>query len=443
MRCGALLTVGATAIGWAQIEADPPQSARVVANGPMALEEFRGTGAEQSPSDAHQESLSEVNETAGLATPSSLKSDDQIVLAQSSQLMPPPALPPFPDGADASVQDTGNPEADEETTGKLLVTPQISLLPDSTSTGGAKAPAKPEVDPDVLRLPTLGLGTAPPPSTDDVVKSDKSSKQAKLIDELSVAPPPIFALEPLPMGSPLTGPRDDWNDELFREDDNLAQAPAEPDFGKIGPEANKPEEDDAVPEPPQNSEAIVDTTPRREPINDLPDPTDFNMPGLDFNEKPQFNDDASATFSGEWTGNDNFIMPSFNDEMLVQFGNRFARFSGAPPISSSGAFSSRPMAAWWAESIDDRLRPSKPAMPVSVQDLVLRALQYSPDVLAFQLEPEIQRKSICEAQAEFDWAAYAEVTYDDVSDPVGNTLTTGGSGPVPRSQRGDHRRTAT
>ncbi|MCP4788084.1 MAG: TolC family protein [Fuerstiella sp.] len=54
---------------------------------------------------------------------------------------------------------------------------------------------------------------------------------------------------------------------------------------------------------------------------------------------------------------------------------------------------------------------------------------YSPQVIAIQTEPEVQYRVVTQEAAKFDWTAFLETTYDDLNDPIGNTLTTANGEP--------------
>ncbi|MDA1015617.1 MAG: TolC family protein [Planctomycetota bacterium] len=82
---------------------------------------------------------------------------------------------------------------------------------------------------------------------------------------------------------------------------------------------------------------------------------------------------------------------------------------------------------WWNQHIRSPLWANANSLPVNVDELVMQALEHSPQVLAAKAEPQIVRTSIMEEQGEFDWHAFLESTYDHNTDPVGNTLTTGGA----------------
>lgn len=82
---------------------------------------------------------------------------------------------------------------------------------------------------------------------------------------------------------------------------------------------------------------------------------------------------------------------------------------------------------WWMKNIAQPLRSHSQPIPVTVEWLTWRALDHSPQVLAIELEPSIRQTEILEEQAAFDWKAFVDSAFNANSDPVGNTLTTGGS----------------
>ena len=82
---------------------------------------------------------------------------------------------------------------------------------------------------------------------------------------------------------------------------------------------------------------------------------------------------------------------------------------------------------WWLDPVREPLRGGT-TLPVDVSDLVIAALAHSPTVTAIELEPAIRRTALVEEDAAFDWGGFVETTYDDINEPVGNTLTTGGPG---------------
>lgn len=86
-------------------------------------------------------------------------------------------------------------------------------------------------------------------------------------------------------------------------------------------------------------------------------------------------------------------------------------------------------AAWWLPAVQSSLRypPSEFVVPVTLEGLIVQALQHSTQVKVYSDLPIIRGTSIVEAQAAFDSAAFWDTRWDSQSDPVGNTLTTGGA----------------
>lgn len=84
--------------------------------------------------------------------------------------------------------------------------------------------------------------------------------------------------------------------------------------------------------------------------------------------------------------------------------------------------------AWWDSGVRSSIRPDDEPVMVGIEDLLIRALQYSSQVKVFSELPVIRETSIVEADAAFDWHAFLDSRWDDTSDPVGNDLTVGGTG---------------
>lgn len=89
---------------------------------------------------------------------------------------------------------------------------------------------------------------------------------------------------------------------------------------------------------------------------------------------------------------------------------------------------------WWTHQLSTPLRSRYVPMQVTFEEIILSALTHSPRVKALRIEPSIRHRSVAIERAQFDWLSFAEMSWDDTSDPVGNELTTGGS---PRFR--DHR----
>jgi outer membrane protein TolC len=85
----------------------------------------------------------------------------------------------------------------------------------------------------------------------------------------------------------------------------------------------------------------------------------------------------------------------------------------------------RNYAPWWEEVINKPMRTAPATHPVNVESLILAAIEYSPQVTAFRIDPIVRETQILEEAAEFDWQSFVETRFDDSNDPIGNSLTTG------------------
>ena len=92
--------------------------------------------------------------------------------------------------------------------------------------------------------------------------------------------------------------------------------------------------------------------------------------------------------------------------------------SDAKPVDAPGA--------WWDDHITHPLRHSAEPRRITLSGLIHAALQYSSRVRVISESPLIQDTAIVEADAAFDWAAFVETQWQDIDEPVGSTLTTGG-----------------
>lgn len=84
-------------------------------------------------------------------------------------------------------------------------------------------------------------------------------------------------------------------------------------------------------------------------------------------------------------------------------------------------------AIWWSGEVQKPLRPNSNSIPITLETLLVQALDYSTQVKVYADLPMIRKTSIVEADAAFDAAAFLDSRWDDQNDPVGNTLTTGGA----------------
>src|SRR6056297_1056740 len=82
---------------------------------------------------------------------------------------------------------------------------------------------------------------------------------------------------------------------------------------------------------------------------------------------------------------------------------------------------------WWQESLTNRIQSGTQAVSVDLDSLIVETLEHSAQVHVFSDLPFIRQTAIVEASAAFDWQQFMNTRWDDLSDPVGNVLTTGGS----------------
>ncbi len=89
---------------------------------------------------------------------------------------------------------------------------------------------------------------------------------------------------------------------------------------------------------------------------------------------------------------------------------------------------------WWQSKTGDPIRPDAQQYHTSINELVQLAVANSARVSVARHVPLIRQTSVTEAAAAFDWTNYAETMWLDTSNPVGSTLTVGGSASVYRDQ---------
>lgn len=81
---------------------------------------------------------------------------------------------------------------------------------------------------------------------------------------------------------------------------------------------------------------------------------------------------------------------------------------------------------WWQQRATQALREKSQPWPVDLDLLLVTALRFAPYVQAINLDPQIVATEIARQQAEFDTRAFVDSKYNNLNEPVGNTLTTGG-----------------
>lgn len=87
-----------------------------------------------------------------------------------------------------------------------------------------------------------------------------------------------------------------------------------------------------------------------------------------------------------------------------------------------------PTSNWWDQYATEAIDTESAAVPLDVNQLLFLALKNSAQVQVYSEVPLIRETAINEAVAAFDWTKFAEALWRDVSEPVGSSLTVGGTG---------------
>lgn len=85
-----------------------------------------------------------------------------------------------------------------------------------------------------------------------------------------------------------------------------------------------------------------------------------------------------------------------------------------------------PEPRWWEPVVQEALRPEMQSVPITLDSVLSSALEHSARIQVVRELPLIRETAIEEADAQFDWTSFLESKWNDLSDPVGNQLTTGG-----------------
>lgn len=77
---------------------------------------------------------------------------------------------------------------------------------------------------------------------------------------------------------------------------------------------------------------------------------------------------------------------------------------------------------WWLDRVVAPLRPKARPLELSVDEVLIRAVTHSTKIKVFTDLPMIYEATEGELQAAFDWCAFMNSRWNDLNDPVGNTL---------------------
>ena len=92
----------------------------------------------------------------------------------------------------------------------------------------------------------------------------------------------------------------------------------------------------------------------------------------------------------------------------------------APAVVSESVELASP---WWLDETRTTTRPEVQQLPVSLESLLVRAVDHSSQIKVFSDLPLIRETAITEADAAFDWYAFMDSRWNDTNEPVGSLLT--------------------
>lgn len=110
--------------------------------------------------------------------------------------------------------------------------------------------------------------------------------------------------------------------------------------------------------------------------------------------------------------------------------NEFKTFS-APDIfqqlDNQSAAQPQPLVeSWWDQHVTNSLREQQP-LQADIHTLLYLALQHSNNIKIAKRDPLIRETAVQESDSNFDWVKYLNTAWNDTSEPIGNTLTAGGT----------------
>lgn len=82
--------------------------------------------------------------------------------------------------------------------------------------------------------------------------------------------------------------------------------------------------------------------------------------------------------------------------------------------------------SWWDDHVTDSMREQQP-LQADIHTLLFLALQHSNQIKIAKRDPLIRETAVQESDSRFDWVKYLNSAWNDTSEPIGNTLTAGGT----------------
>ena len=129
-------------------------------------------------------------------------------------------------------------------------------------------------------------------------------------------------------------------------------------------------------------------------------------------------------------------LPEFKktDEFVGVFDDPVVKIKALPDLN--GKKSKHPLKplkrnhtnpTWWANQIHRAQLPGRQPLETTLDEVIFMALRAAPQIQILNTQPQIQQAVRDEAAAGFDWSTFLNSTYNDINDPIGSTLTAGGT----------------
>ena len=94
--------------------------------------------------------------------------------------------------------------------------------------------------------------------------------------------------------------------------------------------------------------------------------------------------------------------------------------------SQTSAIADDTSPAWWDEHVTNAYRREE-SLPADIHTLLYLALQHANNIKIAKRDPLIRETAVQEADSNFDWVRYLNTAYNNTSEPIGNSLTAGGT----------------
>ena len=125
-----------------------------------------------------------------------------------------------------------------------------------------------------------------------------------------------------------------------------------------------------------------------------------------------------------------FLTLISNSALVSGQDNEFKQFNATSvfqELDAKAASSNRDLvSSWWDQHVTNSLRSQQP-LEADIHTLLYLALQHSNQIKIAKRDPLIRASAIQEADSAFDWVQYLDSAWRDTSEPIGNSLTAGGT----------------